>query len=155
VTDNPFGGDKGLVRNLAAFALGGPASVAMRLRKGMRRFSVRNEAEPKCGRALATKPDWHVDLSKLTGLFESGDQIKGIARALRASARSSSRRAERCRRRIYGGRDALRGNIGAVCKADFPFDHRDAIEALAFALVRQLEMAKAFRGQIESTMKPP
>jgi hypothetical protein len=57
--------------------------------------------------------------------------------------------------RIDDGRDALRGNMGAVCKADFPFDHRDAIEALALALVRQLEMAKAFRGQIESTMKPP
>ena len=77
--DNPFGGDKGLVRNLAAFALGGLPRLAPRLRDGVRRFSDRNEAERKRGRALAAKPDRHVDLSKLAGLFEGGDQVKGLA----------------------------------------------------------------------------
>jgi hypothetical protein len=90
----------------------------------------------------------------LSGFFEGGGEIEGLAADIEP-ARAFPPSPDDDIAAAGDMSNTVRRKIGAVRKADLPFDNRDTIQTFAFAFVCQLEITELFRREVKSGMNPP
>jgi len=153
--DHPIASDERTVRYLITAFAGGQTRFASGLSRRLRRLFDGDQAHFQRGFGFTCDPNQAINQPAFRCLAKLLENIDGVALRIEPSRSPPASSQQNVAPRIENIRDTIRLQIGPVTHPNFTFNDRSTVERFTAGLIRQLEKAKAFTGQVEGSMHAP